>query len=143
MTETHELYIEREFKASPAELFQAWTNPQAMTQWMAPAPVQCKEVQLDLKVGGSYRIHMVSEEGDHIATGKYLEIQPEKKLVFTWGWEGGEVKGTKVTVSFEFKGGKTHMGILHEDFPSASAAEKHTEGWKGCLVKLERTKGVK
>ena len=138
MSDGNQLFIEREFNASPEELFRAWTDPKILIQWMGPGPVKCKEATVDLKIGGSYRIHMVSDEGDHIATGEYLEIVTGEKLVFTWGWEGGEVKDTQVTVSLEKIGKKTKMGILHEKFATAEAAEKHTMGWNGCVVKLEQ-----
>ncbi len=105
---------------------------------MGPRNVQCKEAHVDLRVGGKHRIHMVSEEGDHIATGEYTEIQPNKRLQFTWAWEGGEVSDTRVTVNFEQSGEQTRLGLLHEKFATAEAAEKHTHGWHGCLDKLEK-----
>jgi uncharacterized protein YndB with AHSA1/START domain len=142
MSNTHQLYIERMISASPEKLFQAWTEPDLLCQWMGPGTVQCKEASVDLKIGGIYRIHMVSEEGDHIATGKYIEIEKNKKLLFTWGWEGGEVQDTRVTVTFEKSENKTKLGILHEKFSTREAAEKHTFGWNGCLDKLINFVGV-
>lgn len=136
MSDGHKLFIEREFNATPEELFRAWTDPNILCQWMGPGPIQCKDAKVDLSVGGAYRIHMVSEEGDHIATGEYLEIEANKKLVFTWGWEGGDVKNTVVTVNLEASGNKTKLGLLHENLPTAESAEKHTQGWSGCLDKL-------
>lgn len=138
MSDSHQLYVEREFSVSPEKLFNAWTEPKVLCQWMGPGTVKCKDAQIDFKVGGTYRIHMISDEGDHVVTGKYLEIKINKKLIFTWGWEGGDVQDTHVTVSFVKNGNKTKLGILHEKFATSEAAEKHTYGWNGCIDKLEK-----
>jgi len=63
-TETLEtsLKIIRTFEAPVEKVFQAWTDPAKMVKWMGPGTIYCKDVQIALKVGGQYRIHMFSEE---------------------------------------------------------------------------------
>lgn len=134
----HKLEIKRTFNVGIEQVYQAWTDPNIMAQWMGPGTVTCKKVDIDLKVGGKYRIHMVSEDGDHVAIGEYRLIEPNKKLEYTWTWEGGELGDTLVTVDFNGNNEKTDLTITHIDFPAAEAAEKHTEGWNGCLEKLEQ-----
>jgi uncharacterized protein YndB with AHSA1/START domain len=107
---------------------------------MGPGPLQCSKAEVDLKVGGKYAIHMTGrmegEEQEHIAIGKYTEIVPNKRLQFTWTWKDSPMPDTLVTLEFQKKGNATRLVLLHENFPAKEAAEKHTEGWNGCLEKL-------
>jgi len=131
------LRVEREIAAPVEKVYEAWTNPEIMFQWMGPGEVGCKKVDIDLKQGGKYLIHMVSPDCEnHVAIGEYKEITPNKRLQFTWSWEGGEVTDTLVTVDFETVGDSTKVTLLHENFPTKEAAEKHTQGWNGCLEGL-------
>ena len=130
------LTITRAFDVPVERLFDAWTDPAQVVRWMGPGEVKCVDAQIDLKVGGTYRIHMVSDEGDHIATGEFIDITPNRRLTYTWGWETGSVSGTRVTVEFRAKGQGSELTLVHEDFPEHDAMKKHTQGWNGCLDKL-------
>jgi len=129
----HSLSITRAFDVPVEQLYEAWTDPAQVVQWMGPGEVKCVDAQIDLQVGGSYRIHMVSDDGDHIATGEYLEIAPNRRLKYSWGWESQTVTGTCVTVEFQSKGQGSQITLVHEDFPEREAMEKHTQGWNGCI----------
>ena len=130
------LEMTREFDVSVERLYEAWTDPGQVGQWMGPGEVKCVDVQIDLQPGGRYRIHMVSEKGDHIATGEYMEISQNKKLQFTWGWESQSVSDTLVTITFRPSGDGSALRLVHENFPDRDAMEHHTEGWNGCLAGL-------
>ena len=131
------LQMTRNINASVAEVYSAWTDPGKMVQWMGPGEVTCESVDIDLNVGGKYRIHMKSNECEHpIAVGVYKEIDPEKKLVFTWAWEGSDMPDTLVTLTFAAEGAGTTLTLLHEGFPEQAVTDKHTEGWEGCLAGL-------
>lgn len=139
MSDTNnQLVVERTFKVSKEKLYEAWTQANLVTQWMGPGEVRCKDASIDLKVGGQYRIHMVSDEGDHIVCGEYKEVVENERLQYTWGWEGGEVQNTLVTVTFFRDPSGSKIKILHEKFETQQAAEKHTFGWNGCIDKLEK-----
>ena len=130
------LTINRVFDAPVKALYEAWTDPAQMVQWMGPGEVKCMDVQIDLNVGGQYRIQMQSDEGAHVAIGEYLEITPNEHLKFTWAWEDGEVKDTLVTIDFRAEGKGSALTLMHENFPAEETAEKHTMGWNGCLEHL-------
>ena len=134
------VYLKRVFQASRERVFAAWTNPQDMDQWCAPGPLSPK-TEVDLRVGGKYRIVMYNSE-DHstmIAGGEYREIRKPERLVYTWSWEGGEERmESLVTVEFREKGDATEVVLTHEKLPSEESKVQHTEGWNGCLVKLEQ-----
>lgn len=130
------LVIRKRISATPADVFKALTNPKVIKQWMGPGDVECVAVEADPRIGGSYRFHMRSDEGDHIAIGKYLEIDPATKLVFTWSWESGTVKDSKVTIDLKASGSKTDLELVHELLPSKDDVEQHTGGWNACLDQL-------
>ncbi len=134
----NQLVLERVFKVSREELYSAWTDPKLIVQWMGPGSATCKECTANRKVGGSYRIHMVSEEGDHIVKGEYKEIVANERLQYTWSWENGVVKNTLVTVTFHGDPAGSKLVLLHERFETEEAVEMHTSGWNGCIDGLEK-----
>jgi uncharacterized protein YndB with AHSA1/START domain len=78
--QTGALVVERVLPASPDELFNAWTTASRMAAWMSP--IGAAEAEVDLRVGGSFRVVMVEARLEHM--GEYLEIDPPRRLVFTW-----------------------------------------------------------
>ena len=135
------LRLARTFPVSRERVFKAWTTPQALKRWFAPADAyETPEVEVDLRVGGNYRIVMLSPEGErHTVYGEYREINPPKRLVFTWAWESWlESEETLVTVEFLERGGETELILTHQRFPNAEVREKHRKGWSGCLDRLPK-----
>ena len=141
------LQITRSFNASPEKVFQAWVDPIVLKQWFAPSDeFSTPLAEIDLRVGGKYRIQMVAPNGEnHTVGGVYREIRSPEKLVFTWGWEAGggcggaESEGpieTLVTVEFQQQGEGTAMILTHELFPNSESRDKHHEGWSGCVARL-------
>lgn len=74
----------------------------------------------------------------NIAKGEYLEIEPDKKLVFTWTNNFPEfpAENTLVTIEFKDLGGKTELTLTHSRFKSAKSVEGHSFGWSAALEKL-------
>jgi uncharacterized protein YndB with AHSA1/START domain len=111
-----------------------------MQKWLAPSDeFLIPTVEVDLRIGGKYRIDMKAPDGKHfIATGSYREIQPPRKLVFTWSWEGEDMQETLVTIEFHERGNETEVVLTHERFPNAEKRDRHQIGWAGCLARLAR-----
>jgi len=128
--------LTRVLQAPCALVFQAWTDPKLMAQWWSPKEIECRSVSADLKVGGAYRIHMVSEKGEHIAVGKYKRIVPNKLLQFTWQWEHYAMPDSVVTVEFEDLGKTTRLTLTHEGLPDQEDAADHTRGWTSAIEKF-------
>jgi len=121
--------------ASPEQVFDAWTDPDSLAKWFLPGPVKIGPVELDLRVGGRYRIVIVGET-EHELWGEYLEIERPKRLVFTWysaNTGGGE---TLVTIEFEARGERTELTLTHEQLPNRQAAAQHESGWTNILDAL-------
>ncbi len=85
-----DLHLERTVNVSPEQVWMAWTRPEQLTQWFTPAPWTTAECEIDLRPGGLFRTVMRSPEGqDHPNVGCYLELVPNRKLVWTNALEGG------------------------------------------------------
>lgn len=136
-----ELIINKDINAPVENVFQAWTQPELMKQWFAPGDVmKVANAEVDLKVGGTYLIHMhdPDENADHIVSGTYEEIIPNKKIVFNWMWKEG-VDRTQVTIEFQaLNEGETRLTLIHRGFSQQEFADKHNMGWNGCLANLEK-----
>jgi uncharacterized protein YndB with AHSA1/START domain len=70
-------------------------------------------------------------------SGIYREIDPPKKLVYSWGWDGDHpVKDSTVTLEFIDRGNATEVVLTHSGIAHDMERQKHTEGWTGILDKL-------
>lgn len=134
------LTVRRTIKAPRDRVFAAWTTPEALKQWSAPGDRTNPVVEVDLRVGGRYRIDMAAPNGTVAqVTGAYLEIDPPQRLVYTWFWETNPALGEMlITVEFLPRGEHTEVVLVHTKLPTADAAVNHERGWMGCLDKLER-----
>ena len=133
------LTIKRRFKASPAKVFAAWTNPEKMKTWMGPEGVQGIHCEIDPRTGGRYRLVMRAPNGEeHDVSGIYREVTPNEKLVFTWAWKSTPERESLVTVQFKADGDGTMLTLTHEQFFDEAARDHHQHGWAGSLDKLER-----
>lgn len=131
------LVISKIIPASPERLFDAWTQPEQLKQWWGPESVACIEAEVDLRVGGRYRIGNQFPDGSVVwITGTFHLIDAPHKLVYSWQ-VGTDSHEELVTVSFyPTKDGNTEVTIMHERIPDKTARDSHQQGWFGCLSKL-------
>jgi len=135
------LRLERTFDATPEEVFDAWTNPEVLRRWWAAAPTWRTPVaEVDLRVGGAYRLSMEDPETGttHTVTGEYREVRRPERLQYSWQWEQADGEGhvSTVTVDFLAAGAGTTVVIEHRDLETPESAERHSHGWTGCLENL-------
>ena len=84
-----EIVTTRQFDAPIALVFDVLTKPEHVRHWFAPFECEVTECSIDLRVGGSYHIVFVTENGtDCSFRGTYLEIEPPTRTVATWLFEG-------------------------------------------------------
>ena len=85
MTDDRTLSFTRHIKASPANVWRCWTEPELLKQWFAPKPVQTTEAEMDARPGGGFRIVMVIPDHGTMAgdAGCVLVADPGKRLVWT------------------------------------------------------------
>ncbi len=110
-------------------------------RWHAPGPLTVSFAEMDVRPGGSYRIHMRNPEGkDHCVSGVYREVDPPKKVVYSWGWDGDHpVKDSTVTVEFHERGNATEVVLTHTGISHDKERSGHTDGWTAILEKFAAT----
>ena len=128
--------LRRLLPASPQEVFDAWTDPESLRQWFCPGTVSLASVELDVRVGGQFRIVMRDETKDLSHTGTYREIAPPRRLVFTWRSSATYDQETLVTIELHPKGNETELVLTHERLPDTVAAGRHEGGWQDAVRKL-------
>ena len=129
--------LERWIAAEPDRVFSAWSDPESLAVWMCPGDMSGASAEVDFRVGGFYRIVMHGER-DYVQTGRYLEIEPGKRLVFEWisEWVPVEESRTRVTVRFEAVEGGTRLVLVHDQLPDSDTYDGHEGGWSSILDKL-------
>jgi uncharacterized protein YndB with AHSA1/START domain len=123
-----ELFITRIFDAPARIVFKAWTTPDVFKQWWAPKSMEAtlRSVEMDVRTGGGYRVEFVHPQAPEPFAfyGKYLEVTPPSRLVWT---NAESDQGAITTVTFEEKGGKTHL-TLSELYPTKEALDEAVSG---------------
>jgi uncharacterized protein YndB with AHSA1/START domain len=135
------LEIRRLIKAPRDRVYAAWTDPGQLKEWFGPENVQTDDLVADVRVGGKYRWDLTNAEGEKITCrGEYLELQPGRKIVFTWQFDDDEAwenHTSLVTVELSDRENGTEVRLRHERLPSEESRDRHTEGWNSVLNKLE------
>jgi uncharacterized protein YndB with AHSA1/START domain len=120
------------FEASPERVFAAWTRPEALRLWWCPAGWRPERIDVDLRPGGAYRLSMNREHGAPLITvhGRFLEVEPARKLVYTWRWDGvfPDMPETVVSVDFRAVDGGTELA-LRQELLELPMCGRHLSGW--------------
>jgi uncharacterized protein YndB with AHSA1/START domain len=123
-TSDTELVMSRTFRAPAHVVFDAWTQPELVKRWWAPAShgVTVAECTAEVRAGGRYRYVLARGADERMAfSGKYIEVLRPTRLVYTQSFE--PVPGEAViTVSFEEQGGTTKL-VAHEVYPTKEALD--------------------
>lgn len=131
-----ELFIERVFKTSAQRLFDMWSKGEHMIHWMGPANARCAAADLDFRVGGEWSAHVIMPEyGDAFMGGRYLEIDPGRRIVKTFNWRSGaDDPETVVTLTFRDLGGGLAAQTFHQaPFTNVPRRDSHIDGWNSCF----------
>ena len=126
--------LERQIRISarPETVFSFFTDPAKMVRWKG---IRAK---LDPRPGGVYRVEI---NGRDVALGKYVEIVPYSRIVFTWGWEGENSPlppgSTTVEIALTPDGDGTLVRLRHLGLPPEQQ-EVHAQGWDHFLPRLSQ-----
>jgi uncharacterized protein YndB with AHSA1/START domain len=138
--------VRRRFAATLERVFDAWTEPEVLLEWWSAGPSHRPGLaEVDLRVGGRYRLSMIDRDGvETIVGGEYVEVRRPTRLAFTWSWEAGggddPTDGTTslVEIDFEEDGEATLVTLRHGGLVTPESIERHERGWNGCFDSLER-----
>ena len=128
--ESDAVVIERRIAASPATVFSFFSDAARWMRW------QGVEAEIELAPGGVFRMNV---RGDGFASGRFLEVVPDRRLRFTWGWErdtlGVPPGSTTVEIDLESDGDGTLLRLTHSRLPGRSVPS-HRDGWKHYVGRL-------
>lgn len=127
----------RRVSGDPELLWEAWTNADQLRRWWWPQRFQTL-YEIDLRQGGRYRF--VTEEIPDVGRldlrGRFLEVIPPSRLVYTWKWESKGDHESTVTVEFAQTEARVELHLKHEGLLTAADRDNHVVGWNDCLDRL-------
>jgi uncharacterized protein YndB with AHSA1/START domain len=130
------LIVRRTISAPAEQLFDFWTQPEHVRLWWGPENVTCSSVEIDLKIGGRYRIGNQLPDGEVVwISGHFEVINRPTELVYTWTVESIE-KSLPEHVRIRFQSnsdGTTEVIVTHERIGTHETKKQHLQGWLGCL----------
>jgi uncharacterized protein YndB with AHSA1/START domain len=136
MTEKSSLSLiaRRTVRAPPERVFEVWTRPSELLHWWGPRGVECVGAEVDLRVGGAYRLGNRFADGRVVwISGTFELIELPHRLVYSWHVEPASEQLERVTVRFDPHPEGTEVIVIHEQIGSQRAREEHATGWEGCL----------
>ncbi|HXF22929.1 MAG TPA: SRPBCC family protein [Gemmatimonadaceae bacterium] len=122
-----EVVVTRTVNAPARIVFEAWTKAELFRRWWVPKSYgqTLLSCEMDVRVGGQYRLVFPFENSTMEFFGTYVEVTPHSRLV--WTNDEGDAGKTITTVTFEEKGGKTLL-VVHDVYPSAEAVDTGSTG---------------
>ena len=141
MADTLTLRMKRTFEAPAEAVFDAWTSEEVMRRWFhARHDWETTEASVDLRVGGAVRVVMRNphEDVEYGGGGEYTEIDPPRRLAFTWIWDNEPSRQQLIEIEFEEADGVTAMTFTHSGLWSEETVRDHEDGWGTCFENLAR-----
>ena len=140
MNDKTTLRIERTFQAPAQAVFDAWTSEDVLRRWWHAAhDWETTEASVDVRVGGALRVVMRNphKDAEYGGGGRYTEIDPPRRLAFTWFWDGNDTRQL-IEIDFDDVAGATTVRFTHRDLWDEEAVRSHEDGWRNCFDNLER-----
>ncbi len=131
--------VTRVLPAAIQDVFRAWSDAQALSAWFVVEPTWRAKATNEFRVGGKYRVEMHRSDGTvFVCWGEYVEIDPPRRLVFTWNSAVPAIQSSRVTIELRSVGRSTELTLLHEMLPDTDEGRAHAIGWDGSLANLDR-----
>jgi len=131
MNDDDSLRLEIFIAAPPDRVSTFFTDPEKMRRWFGVAH------ELEPRPGGVFRVDV---NNGNIAAGRFTEIVPSRRIVFTFGWESGGMSAfppgsTVVEIELEPEGAGTRLALTHRGL-SGEGRDRHRYGWNHYLARL-------
>jgi uncharacterized protein YndB with AHSA1/START domain len=133
---TNSFKIHQLVEAPRAKVYEAWSDLDISKKWSAPEGCHLSVFDADLRIGGKYRLTMVTPGGEMSAYGVYREITAGQRIVYTWVWDVPDTEENLVTVEFHDKGKDTDVVLSVSGFTAPDEVESNQVGWASSLSKL-------
>jgi uncharacterized protein YndB with AHSA1/START domain len=136
---TNTVKLHRVLRAKAERVYRAFLDADAVAKWLPPHGFTCKVHHMDVKVGGTFKMSFTnfSTGKSHSFGGKYLELQPSKRIRYTDVFDDPNLPGemiTTVELREVFCG--TELNVTQEGIPSVIPAEACYMGWQESLILL-------
>ena len=124
-----EVVVTRTYDVPARLLFEAWSKPEHLVKWFGPVGWPLTLCEVDFRMGGRFRFAMTGPSGQQNTPfgGEYLEIVPNRKIVFDNAFEAPGAEKMIMTITFDEKGGKTLL-TFHTLFASVAMKKAHVDG---------------
>ena len=127
-TSEREVVVTRTFDAPARLVFEAWSRPELFRQWWVPRSLgmTLRSCEMDVRTGGTYRLVFGDDPANAMAFfGRYLDVVPDKRIVWT-NEESGDAASV-TTVTFEERDGRTRL-VMSELYPTRQALDEAGTG---------------
>jgi uncharacterized protein YndB with AHSA1/START domain len=135
-----DLNMKRVLPAPRPLVFKACTDPDELAKWWGPRGFTAPNVEIDLRVGGRYRIAMQPPDGElFYLSGEFLEVDAPVRLAYTFRWEDPDPddQETVVTLSFADLSDSTELVFTQKSFATEARRALHEDGWSDSLERLQ------
>jgi uncharacterized protein YndB with AHSA1/START domain len=135
------LQLTRDISAAPPVVFGAFSDPGELRRWWGPEGFSTPALEFDPRSGESYRIQMQPPEGDSFhLTGRFHDVEPPSRLVFTFVWEDPDPDDVEMLVDLSFRDmdGSTEVVLTQRPFKTEARRDLHRDGCSDSFDKLER-----
>lgn len=139
MSSSRTVRLHRVLRTSPAKVYRAFLEPDAMAKWLPPYGFTCKVHHMEPTVGGGFRMsfHNFSTGNGLSFSGEYLELVPNERLRYTDRFDDPGLPGVlEVTVSLKAVSCGTELSVVQENIPEAIPLEMCYLGWQESLLQL-------
>jgi uncharacterized protein YndB with AHSA1/START domain len=123
------LQIRKRVPAPREDVFRTWSSPEGMRRWLVPHDRADARCDMDVRVGGQYRIDMSCEGQLDPHTGEYQRVEPPRLLEFTWISAATKHQPSLVTVELLERGPETEVVLTHSRLPDQPTVEAYRTGW--------------
>jgi uncharacterized protein YndB with AHSA1/START domain len=140
---TPEVTLIRQFASPLSLVYEAWTQPRHLERWFSSVGgIRMEVVEFDFREGGGYHIRYTWGEQTVPLRGKFLTIEREKSLIFTWLLQPPDLDAGKETLVSVWlrtcSNSETEVEVRHALFPDEPMRGRHLAGWMGALNRLGR-----
>lgn len=129
------LVVSRRFNARSADVYDAMINPDRVSYWWSPKPSWSTVFSNTPTPGGGYRLEMINPDGlSVVVRGSYLQLEPNKRIAFTW--QSLVISHSVVLMTLSDETGPTELTLSHDGLHDSEQIQYHLSGWTGCFDQL-------
>lgn len=131
---TNALRLTHRFAGPPALVWAVWTRPELIRSWFGSSHgFRAHDITVDLRPGGNWSLRNVNGPVTEHVSGTYHEVEPTKRLVYSYHFEGTDFFST-ISIDIAPEGDGTRLQFLQTGFPDAQARIEHARGWPYALT---------